>query len=309
VQENNKEVLLVDAGDLLFRKYVGPFSEHEMKIVAQKASLIIESLNLMGYHALGIGDDDLSLGKDFLLEISKKAKFPFLSSNVVEEGTGKPLFQPYLVRTVQGFKIGIFSLLSPEVFSGPGDIRKKGLTIRSPVDVANQMVKQLQPQVDLILLLSHLGYTKDVELAQNVSGIHLIVGSHTGINLAYAPIIKSTILLQTGLKGMYAGRIDLTFSVKEPSFYNSQTKKSMEANLVNLKGRLAAPGLPEAEKNQVQRAREQAERVLEQMKGKNEYTNSLIPLTDEFKNHPDIQKLIEELASKYPEIEKPASAK
>ena len=280
-----------------------------MKILAPKASVVIESLNLMGYHALGIGDDDLSLGKDFLLEISKKAKFPFLSSNVLDEVSGKPLFHPYLVHSIQGFKVGIFSLLSPEAFSGPADPRKKGLTIRPPVDVANQMVKQLQPQVDFIILLSHLGYTKDVELAQGVSGIHLILGSHTGINLAYAPVIKNTIILQTASKGMYAGRIDLTFSAKEPSFYNAQTKKSMEANLINLKGRLASPGLPEAEKNQVQRAREQAERALEQMKGKNEYTNTLTPLTDGFKNQPDIQKLIEELASKYPEIEKPAPAK
>ncbi len=278
-------------------------------MVTQKASLIIESLNLMGYHALGIGDDDLSLGREFLVEMSKKAKFPFLSSNLVDESTGRTLFQPFLIHEIQGFKIGIFSLLSPEAFSGPADSRKKGLTIRPPAETANQMVKQLQPEVDFILLLSHLGYTKDVELAQNVSGIHLILGSHTGINLAYAPVIKNTILLQTVPKGMYVGRIDLTFSVKEPSFYNAMTKRSMETNLTNLKNRLASPALPEAERDRVQKAREQAERSLEQLKGKNEFTNSILPLTDGIKNHPDIQKMIDEYRSKYPETEKPASPK
>jgi 2',3'-cyclic-nucleotide 2'-phosphodiesterase (5'-nucleotidase family) len=280
-----------------------------MKPASQKASLIIESLNLMGYHALGIGDDDLSLGKEFLAEMAKKAKFPFLTSNLVDDATGKTLFQPFVIHEIQGFKVGIFSLLSPEAFSGPADSRKKGLTVRPPVETATQMVKQLQPQVDLILLLSHLGYTKDVELAQNGSGIHLILGSHTGINLAYAPVIKNTILLQTVPKGMYVGKIDLAFSVKDPSFYNANTKRSMEANLVNLKNRLASPALPEVERDRVQKARDQAERSLEQFKGKNEFTNTILPLADGIANHPDIQKMIDEYRSKYPETEKPASLK
>ena len=63
-------------------------------MVTEKAYLLIESSNLMGYDALGIGDDDLSLGKEFLLEISKKAKFPFLSSNLMDEKSKKLLFLP-----------------------------------------------------------------------------------------------------------------------------------------------------------------------------------------------------------------------
>jgi 2',3'-cyclic-nucleotide 2'-phosphodiesterase (5'-nucleotidase family) len=64
------------------------------------------------------------------------------------------------------------------------------------------MVKELQPKSDFIVLLSHLGYPKDLELAQAVSGIHLIVGAHTGMNLVYPPLIRDTILLQTATKGM-----------------------------------------------------------------------------------------------------------
>jgi 2',3'-cyclic-nucleotide 2'-phosphodiesterase (5'-nucleotidase family) len=278
-------------------------------MAAQKAHLIIESLNLMGYDALGIGDDDLSLGKEFLLEISKKAKFPFLSSNLIDEASGKSLFQPYLIKESQGMKIGIFSLLSPDFFPNPEDPRKKGIVILPPVETALQMVKELQPRVDLLLLLSHLGYNKDVELAQTVQGIHLIAGGHTGINLSYAPVIKNIILLQTASKGMYAGRIDLVFSGKEPSFYNVVTKRSLEINLGNLKNRLATPGLPEAEKIQLQKSREQAERTLAQLKDKNEFTNTILPLNEGIKDHPDIQKMVEEHKSKYPETEKPVPSK
>ena len=209
MREKEKGILVLDAGDLLFKKFSTAVPENQMKMVAQKAQLIIESFNLMGYDAMGVGDDDLTLGKEFLLEMSKKANFPFLSSNLVDEESGNLLFQPYILKEINGLRIGIFSLLSPDVFAGQGDPRRKGLGFRPPVEVAQNMVKELQPKTDLIILLSHLGYPKDMELAQKVPGIHLIVGSHTGIHLAYPPPIKNTIILQTAPKGMYAGKLDL----------------------------------------------------------------------------------------------------
>lgn len=149
-------MLVLDSGDLLFKKYFNPISENELKGMSEKALLIIESFNLTGYDALGIGDDDLNLGKEFLLEISKKANFPFLSSNLFDEASGKILFQSSLIKETNGLRIGIFSLLSPDFFTSPSDSRRKGLNIRSPVETAQAMVKELKPKTDFIILLSHL---------------------------------------------------------------------------------------------------------------------------------------------------------
>ncbi len=79
------------------------------------------------------------------------------------------LFQPYLLKEVNGLRVGIFSLLSPDFFD-PTDPRTKGLIIQPPPEVAQSMVKELRPRTDLIILLSHLGYPKDVELAQTSAG-------------------------------------------------------------------------------------------------------------------------------------------
>ncbi|MGZ3495858.1 MAG: UshA-like (seleno)protein, partial [Thermodesulfobacteriota bacterium] len=74
--------------------------------MGEKAHLMIESFNLMGYDAIGIGDDDLTLGKEFLLEISKKVSFPVLSSNLFDETSGKNLFQLSLIKQVHGIRVG-----------------------------------------------------------------------------------------------------------------------------------------------------------------------------------------------------------
>ncbi len=279
-------------------------------MVTEKAYLIVESFNLLGYDALGIGDDDLSLGKEFLMEISKKVKFPLLSSNLIDEESGKLLFSPYILKNINGLRVGIFSLLSPDSFLGQADTRRKGLSLRSPVETAQSMVKELQSKTDLILLLSHLGYQKDMELAQTVSGIHFIIGSHTGINLPFPPIVNNkTTILQTVSKGMYAGRLDLTFYNHEPTFYNTMVRQTMEQNLKALNFRLNEVKASEAEKAQWRRLKEEIERALKQLHGKNEFTNSIFPLGQEIKDHPDIKKMVEAFRSRFPEPDTSQSPK
>ncbi|MEI9479972.1 MAG: hypothetical protein WCO26_25840 [Deltaproteobacteria bacterium] len=272
-----------------------------MAALTQKAQLIIESFNMMGTDAIGIGDDDLTLGKEFLLQSSKKANFPFLCSNMIDEESGKPLFHPYLIKEVNGLRIGIFSLLSPEVFLGPTDPRRKGFALRPPVEVAQAMVKELQPKTDLILLLSHLGYPKDMELGQTVSGIHLIVGGHTGMNLTYPPVVRTTVILQTGAKGMYAARFNLMVYASNIAFYNAATKRSLESNHVNIKNRLNAPGLTEPQKVQLRRTQEDIDKKLKEFEGKNEFNNVIFALTEQMKDHPEILKMVEAYKSKYPD--------
>ena len=309
LRENRKDVLVLDAGDLLFKKFSHPVPENELKGVTEEAYLIIESFNVMGYDALGIGDDDLSLGKEFLMGISKKAKFPFLSSNLMDEESGKLLFQSYLVKEINGLRVGIFSLLSPDVFLGPTDIRRKGLIIRNPIETAQSMIKELQPKTDLLILLSHLSYPKDVELAQTVPGVHFIIGSHTGTNLIYPPLIKNTYILETAPKGMYVGRLELNFFNNTFSFYNSTEKRSLESRLNYIKYRLTAKETPETEKAQWRKSKEDTERALGQLQGKNQLTNIIFPLRQEMKDHPEIQKMVDEYKSKHLEMEKPAAPK
>jgi 2',3'-cyclic-nucleotide 2'-phosphodiesterase (5'-nucleotidase family) len=288
---------------------MNPIQENELKGMTEKAQLIVESFNLTGYDAIGIGDDDLTLGKEFLLEISKKANFPFLSSNLLNEASGKVLFQSSLIKEINGLRIGIFSLLSPDLFTGPSDPRKKGLTIRQPIEVAQAMVKELKPKTDLIVLLSHLGYVKDIEMAQTVQGINIIVGGHSGINLVYPPVMKDTMILQTASRGMFGARLDLFFYNNEPIFYNSATKISLENNLKNINQQLNSKETPEVEKDQWRKAKEDTERTLNQLRGKNEFTNNIIPLQDQMKEHPDIKKMLEAYRGKAQATENPVSPK
>jgi len=265
----------------------------------------LKGFDLMGYHAIGIGDDDLSLGKNFLLELSKMSNVPFLSSNLIDEDSRKPLFQRHIIKEVNGLKVGIFSLLSPDVFLGLSDPRKKGLIFQDSVETAQEMVRELGPQTDLIILISHLSYPKDVELAQKISGIHIIIGGHTGVDLTNPPVIKNTVIVQNSSKGMYARKLNLTFSNKEATFYNVKTKHTYERNLAKLRQQLSSVQASEAEKNQWRRAVENIERTLQQFEQKNSFAMTSFPLGETVKDQPDITKMVEAYKSKFPEKSEP----
>ena len=233
--------------------------------------------------------------------MQEKPNSPFSLPTFIDEESDKLLFQPYIIKEVNGLRIGIFSLLSPDVFLGPSDPRKKGLIIRDPFETAQQITGELGPQTDLIILLSHLGYPKDVEFTQKISRVHIIVGGHSGVHFSDPPVFKDTIILQTSSKGMYAARLNLTLLNNKTSFYNITTKRSLEANLNKFQSQLASVNAPDAERDQWRRAKESREQALQQLEGKNYFTNTIFPLNESIKDHPGIKKMIDDYKSKFPE--------
>jgi 2',3'-cyclic-nucleotide 2'-phosphodiesterase (5'-nucleotidase family) len=226
-REARNASLVLDAGDLFFERYRKAVSPEEVTAMPEKAKLILRGYNVLGYDALGIGDDDLTLGKDFLVGLSKNALFPFISSNLMDKGTGRTLFPAYVIREKKGLRIGIFSLVSPYFFSGDSDPRIRGVEVREPFEAARNLLGTIRPQVDLVILLSQLGYTMDIELAETLPGIDVILGGHSGRSLSYPMRIRNTIIVQVGSKGLHAGELHLQFGHGRASPPDSSLKAAV----------------------------------------------------------------------------------
>jgi sulfur-oxidizing protein SoxB len=67
-------------------------------------------------------------------------------------------------------------------------------------------------RVDLIVVLSHLGFPQDVKLAAEVAGIDVLISGHTH-NRLYQPVkVGTTVIIQSGCHGSFVGRLDLSLS-------------------------------------------------------------------------------------------------
>jgi len=176
---------------------------------------LVDFANLVNLDGLGLGEQELALGKENWDRLKKQAKFPLVLSNLVD-AEGKPFFTPSLILNRGGLKIGVLALISPSLFPGSVTAAFPGLRLKDPIATAQDLVKELKPQVDLIVLLSHLGMEADEKIPVQVEGINLIIGSHPGMQL-FSPIeIKDTLIVQTGEQGKYIGRLDFKVTGTSP---------------------------------------------------------------------------------------------
>lgn len=164
-KSNNKNVLVLDAGNSL----VGDRDPGQKT----QGGSGIEAMNRMGYDAMALGAQDLTLGPAALKQRIAEAKFAILSANAVDAKTKELIGQPYVIREIGGHQVAIIGL------SGVGN--QDTVTVRDPIEAARATVGELAGKADVIIVLSHAGAETDQKIADMVQGIDVIVGSGSGL--------------------------------------------------------------------------------------------------------------------------------
>lgn len=220
-EARNDSTLLLDAGDV----FSGTLYFNQFNGLAD-----LFFMNKLNYDAMTFGNHEFDKGPEGLVEFVKAAKFPFVSANIdfskepvlssyAKQSIGAPgeagNIYPAIIKEIQGEKIGIIGLTTPEsaVLASPGE----NIKFADEVESARQQVKALEAQgINKIVVLSHLGYTVDQELAEAVEGIDIIVGGHSHTQLNEAEVHHAdgepTLIVQTGEYNKYLGQLDVVFN-------------------------------------------------------------------------------------------------
>ncbi|NOX60540.1 MAG: bifunctional metallophosphatase/5'-nucleotidase [Chloroflexi bacterium] len=179
-----------------------------------------------GMDVAALGNHDLDMGAAALARsIRHDARFPLLSANLVANPPLDGLYFPAALFVSKGIRVGVIGLTTP------GQIRQlldANIHVASPIQVVHNLLPALQPLCDVIIILSHLGYSLqsrtasvrdagDVELARTLprGAVHLIVGGHThhALNeqgLSLDNIVNGIPIVQAGTLGQYVGEVDIT---------------------------------------------------------------------------------------------------
>ena len=201
---------MVDAGNLLFRK--PPTSQERRKEALLKIDVLLRAYEEMGYSAVNIGEKDLTLGLGFLDEVAKRAKFPFISANLIDRKNRKTVFRPFITEEIAGIKVGIIGLMSHWVDELLKE-KEPYLEVLDPLDAVKPYVTELRKSCDLVVVLSQLGERGDRELVLKVQGINIIVGGGRGKRIRYSRI-RETIMYRLEPRGGYLGKLDLFLAQK-----------------------------------------------------------------------------------------------
>ncbi len=212
--------LLVDSGD----------SWHGTVVpVRMGGSPIVEVMNAMGYDAMVPGNVDFFYDQKTLENLFSAARFPIVAANIYDADWGERAelknVQPYIVKKVGKLKIAIIGM-TYHWMSKVTSHRQWTFGLRT--EEIQQDINDLrnQKQVDLVILLSHMGWKVDARYAEMVKGIDVIVGAHTH-DILYRPTLvnnrnsqRSVLIVQCGSHGKMLGQLDLTIRDKRVTAFN-----------------------------------------------------------------------------------------
>ncbi len=193
------EVLVVDCGDHMDRMRV------ETEGTGGLAN--IEVMNQTGYelHVLG-NNEGLTFPPEMIAKAYQEhAQFTVLGSNMYETRTGAipGWMQPYTIIDKGPMKIGVIGV----TIDFTAFYELLGWDIHNPFTVTGELVKQLRPQCDLIVIMSHLGLPHDRVMAETIDGIDIILGGHTHHLLEEPIILNGTCIAGAGKFGQYVGEV------------------------------------------------------------------------------------------------------
>ena len=209
VRQENKNVLLVDAGD---------FCQGTPYFNYFKGATEVKFMNLLGYQAATLGNHEFDNGSQMLAKRLSKADFPIVCANYLFFNKKlNNIVKKYVVIEMDGKRIGIFGLLTDiKALTAPKNYKE--IKYLNAIDVADCMVKELREteRCNYVICLSHLGLDSgteenpdDLMLASQVKGIDVIVGGHTHTVLKEPKIVNGTYILQTGKKGQRIGQLTI----------------------------------------------------------------------------------------------------
>jgi len=274
----------------------------------------------MGYDVVNVGEKDLMMGFKFLSDVIQKAKFPFVSANLIDKKTQKGVFKPYVIKEIAGLKIGIIGLMDDQFNPTLQEI-DPGLTISEPLSTSKSLTKSLREYCDLIVVLSQLGESKDKKLAKENHEIDLILGGGGEAKKAVTERINEVPIYRLEPRGGYLGRVDYSLvDTKKPiKFLISSERDEMEKRMerlitrsMQIKSEMAKLGKQDEMKAKELRFLESKQKELEKtllaLADKNFYKHTAIPVQLSVGDDPKVIKGVETYRAESAKLYRPKVA-
>jgi 5'-nucleotidase len=206
VRKAEENVLYVIAGDMV----QGSIIDTEYKGIST-----MSIMNYLAPDVVTLGNHEFDYGLPHLLFLEKVANFPIVNANLYIRNHNKRLMQPYHIIQMAGFEILFIGIITDMVI----DTIKADRDISSFIsleEAANEVGKitnaYKHEDIDLTVLLTHIGFDADCELAALLDpewGVDMIIGGHSHTILERPVEINGVLITQAGEGTKQIGRFDI----------------------------------------------------------------------------------------------------
>lgn len=147
----------------------GSFTGHHAGTGSARGLFLLKNMEEMGYVAVNVGADEVSLGPDLLRSFAAEKTFPLLSANLEDSETGKLLFPDARIVTAAGVRVGVTGITRPPP-SLEESVEASGLVFRDPVESLERVLDRLDREADVVVLLANVPEAEARSLAERFPG-------------------------------------------------------------------------------------------------------------------------------------------
>jgi 5'-nucleotidase / UDP-sugar diphosphatase len=205
VRRTEENVLYVVAGDMV----QGSIIDSEYKGVST-----IEIMNYLAPDVASLGNHEFDYGLSHLLFLEKMANFPIVNANLYLRPYHKRLMTPYVVLNRAGLDIMFIGIVTETVIGRLAmDEIGSFVTLEDAADEVGRICNAYRDaDIDLTVLLTHIGFDSDKELAALLKpewGVDCIIGGHSHTILEQPERINGIPIVQAGVGTDQIGRFDV----------------------------------------------------------------------------------------------------
>lgn len=181
-----------------------------------KGQDMVDACKQLGVNVM-TGHWEFTYGADRVKQVVDKdfkGKIDFVAQNVKTADFGDSVFQPYVMKTMNGIPVAIVGqafpytpIANPRHFVPDWSFGIQDDSMQKVVDEARSKGAQV------VVVLSHNGMDVDLKMASRVTGIDAILGGHTHDAIPAPSIVKNakgqTLVINSGSNGKFLSVLDL----------------------------------------------------------------------------------------------------
>ena len=199
-ERGEDKVLLLDGGDTWQGSYTSLKTQGADMVAAMKA-LKPDAM---------VGHWEFTFGKERVEELIDEMGYPFLGSNCFDTEWEERVFDSTAYFERGGVKVAVIGQHFPYTpIANPRHLVEGWSFGIRPDEIQKNVDEARENGAEIVVLLSHNGFDVDQKLAEDISGIDVILTGHTHDAVPEAIRIGKTLVLSSGSHGKYLGRIDL----------------------------------------------------------------------------------------------------
>jgi len=203
----NPATIVVDAGDFGSHLDFEPWMRTEFQI---------DMMSKMGYDVVTPGPSEMMMGLEKELALYARApQIKVVSANIVDKKTQKQLWDDFTVIDRGGVKFAVTGVTDPAAYNfkkTQGQVKSDDFDFKDIKTSLQRVIPQMHQQADVVVVLLHTGSGDAKHLMEGVSGADAVIVGHLPEYKFMPEVVAGTPLVQTGARGQYMGRLELTLN-------------------------------------------------------------------------------------------------